>query len=198
MNEKNYDELLNIKTTGNQMGFHSSFHYHRYEATPYEALDSLFEMYELNSKHRIVDFGCGKGRLNFYIHYFFQAEVVGVEMSENFFQEAIRNRDQYCKRVKTGKERMHFHFGLAEQYPIELRDNRFYFFNPFSLAIFMKVIRNILLSYELEKRELDVILYYPSEDYIYYLENQTSFELAKEIKLSEKDVSERFLVYRLT
>jgi hypothetical protein len=57
-----------------------------------------------------------------------------------------------------------------------------------------------LVSVEKYKREVDVILYYPSEDYIYYLENNTLFELIKEIQLPglyENNANERFLIYRL-
>jgi hypothetical protein len=57
-----------------------------------------------------------------------------------------------------------------------------------------------LVSVEKYKREVDVILYYPSEDYIYYLENNTLFELIKEIQLPglyENNTNERFLIYRL-
>ena len=63
------------------------------------------------------------------------------------------------------------------------RDNRFYFFNPFSVQVFMNVVNNILLSVEAVEREMDIILYYPSEDYIFFLENQTAFELKREIRL---------------
>ena len=64
----------------------------------------------------------------------------------------------------------------------------------------MKVINNILLSVEASEREIDLILYYASEDYIYYLENDTSFELKEEIvipELYEQNPHERFLIYRL-
>ena len=84
MKEKYYDELLNIKTEGEQVGFNESLHYHRYEPTPYVALEILFKQYELKSTDRIVDFGCGKGRLNFYIHYLFNSSVIGIEMNETF------------------------------------------------------------------------------------------------------------------
>ncbi|HVI21194.1 MAG TPA: SAM-dependent methyltransferase, partial [Bacillus sp. (in: firmicutes)] len=49
-------------------------------------------------------------------------------------------------------------------------------------------------------REIDLILYYASEDYIYYLENDTYFELKEEIvipELYEQNPHERFLIYRL-
>ena len=49
-------------------------------------------------------------------------------------------------------------------------------------------------------RSIDIILYYPSEDYIYYLEYITPFRLLKDIlipKLNNKDERERFVIYRL-
>jgi SAM-dependent methyltransferase len=195
----NYDELLNIETEGNQRGYNKSFHYHRYEPTPYPALERLFAEYELNSSDHIVDFGCGKGRLNFYIHNLFHASVTGVEMNEKLYEEALENKANYLIKAKN-KGEIQFQCCLAEKYEITPLDNRFYFFNPFTIPIFWKIINNILVSVEKFKREVDVILYYPSEDYIYYLENNTSFELIKEIQLPglyENNANERFLIYRL-
>ncbi|MCM3693893.1 methyltransferase [Neobacillus niacini] len=195
----NYDELLNIETEGNQRGYNKSFHYHRYEPTPYTALEKLFAEYELNSSDHIVDFGCGKGRLNFFIHYLFHSSVTGVEMNEKLYEEAIENKANYLIKAKD-KGEIQFQCCLAEKYEINPLDNRFYFFNPFTIPIFWKIINNILVSVEKFKREVDVILYYPSEDYIYYLENHTLFELLKEVQLPglyENNANERFLIYRL-
>ncbi|MEH7127863.1 methyltransferase, partial [Neobacillus drentensis] len=179
MKEYYYDKLLGIKTGGDQNGFNKSFHYHRYEPTPYSALEELFNNYQLTSSDRIVDFGCGKGRLNFFIHYHFGSTVVGIEMNEEFYQEAIENQNSYLKKTKTIESPIHFYCCLAEYYQVDQLDNRFYFFNPFSIQIFMKTINNILLSVEKFQRNIELILYYPSEDYIYYLENDTSYDLKK-------------------
>ena len=43
MEETNYDEMLNIRTEGEQKEFNDSLHYHRYEPTPYSALEHLFK-----------------------------------------------------------------------------------------------------------------------------------------------------------
>jgi hypothetical protein len=89
---------------------------------------------------------------------------------------------------------------FAEEYNINPSDNKFYFFNPFSIQIFIKVIGNILTSVEEYERTVDVILYYPSDDYIYFLENNTAFVLLNEIKLPylyDNDSRHSFLVYRL-
>ncbi|KAB2331145.1 SAM-dependent methyltransferase [Cytobacillus depressus] len=198
MKEQYYDALLNIKTGGNQKGFNQSIHYHRYESTPYSALETLFQHYEMNSGDRLVDFGCGKGRLNFYCNYLFNASAVGVEMNKNYYREALENLDSYLKKNKNGRGEVSFQCCLAEEYKIDPPDNRFYFFNPFSIQIFMKVVNNILLSVEEYPREIELIFYYPSEDYIYFLENQTVFELKEEILLtgSVHNPHDRFLIYR--
>ncbi|WP_312471685.1 methyltransferase [Neobacillus sp.] len=200
MKEYYYDKLLNIKTRGEQQGFHKSLHYHRYEPTPYSALEELFRHYEVKSSDRVVDFGCGKGRLNFYIEYFFHASVVGVEMDGTLFQAAVENRGSYVRKTKNSLDKIRFHCCLAEEYEIDSRDNRFYFFNPFSIQVFRKIVNNILLSVEKSERDIELVLYYPSEDYIYFLENHTSFELKREVQLPylyEHNPNERFLIYRL-
>lgn len=200
MKEQFYDELLNIKTEGDQKGFNQSLHYHRYEPTPYSALDQLFTKYELKSSDRIVDFGCGKGRLNFYVNHLYRSSVVGIEMNEMLYQEAVENRNRYGEKHKNRQDHIHFQCCLAQDYKIDPSDNRFYFFNPFSIQIFMKIINNILRSVEMFQRDIELILYYGSDDYIFFLENQTPFELKEEIVLHglyEKDDSERFLIYRL-
>ncbi|USK32947.1 SAM-dependent methyltransferase [Bacillus sp. F19] len=200
MNERAFDQLLNIKTEGSQKGFGKSLHYHRYEPTPYAALEWLFREYELKSSDHVVDFGCGKGRSNFYIHYLSNATVKGVEMDKAFYQEAIKNRDRYWKKARSRKGQIQFYCCLAEEYKIDPSDNRFYFFNPFSKEIFMNVINNILQSVENARREIELILYYCSDEYLFFLENQTAFELKKEVVLpgfNDRNPSERFLIYRL-
>lgn len=198
MKEYYYDKLLNIKTRGDQQGFHKSLHYHRYEPTPYSALEALFHHYTLKNTDHIVDFGCGKGRLNFYLHYFFGAHVTGIEMNETLYHEAMHNLKGYVK--KNSKDKVRFLCCLAEDYEIDASDNRFYFFNPFSIQVFQKIINHILFSVEQAKREIELVLYYPSPDYIYYLENDTAFECGKEVVLPylyENNPNERFLIYRL-
>lgn len=175
MKEKDYEKLLHINTEGHQQGFHKSLHYHRYEPTPYAYLELLFSEYTLRSSDHVVDFGCGKGRLNFFIHHFFQAAVTGIEFNELYYQDALKNRTTYsCNRINS-MEKIHFQLCKAEEYEIAPLDNRFYFFNPFSIQIFIKIINNILYSLEKNKRDAEIILYYPSDEYCLYLDNHPSF-----------------------
>jgi SAM-dependent methyltransferase len=200
MDEQYYEKLLNIKTCGEQKIFNESFHYNRYEPTSYSALKILCEQYKFSAEDRIVDFGCGKGRLNFYINHFFHSNVTGIEMNNFFYKEAVDNKRDYLKKHKNKNDDINFLNCFAEKYDINPSDNKFYFFNPFSVQIFMKVLGNIFISIEEYKRTVDVILYYPSQDYIYFMETSTPFELINKINLPDlydKDTRQSFLVYRL-
>lgn len=200
MDERQYDHDLNIRTLGIQQGFHDSFHYNRYEPTPYELLETLFSNYRLAEKDGLVDFGSGKGRLNFLVHHLFGTETTGVEMDQGLYQNACENLESYAQKRPSAKGRIHFTCVLAEQYRIHSRDNKFYFFNPFSIQIFITVINNILKSVERSPRCVELILFFPSQDYIGYLEHSTAFEQLREIELPgvDGDLRERFLIYRLS
>ena len=201
MEYSHYERLFNIKTTGEQQGFYESHHYNRYEATSYFALETLFKEYTLSSNDCIVVFGCGKGRLSFYINYYYNCKITGIEMNNNYFDICINNKKNYLKNYNKEKNKIEFLNIFAEKYKISSTDNKFYFFNPFSVQLFMKVINNILISLEKSPRDIDLILYYPSDEYIYYLENYTGFLLYKEIELpnlSINDKRQKFSIYRLT
>lgn len=197
MDEQYYEKLLNIKTSGEQKIFNESFHYNRYEPTSYSVLEILSKQYNFTAEDNIVDFGCGKGRLNFYINHFFDATVTGIEMNSFFYKQAIDNKRNYLKKHKKKINKINFLNCFAEKYNINPLDNKFYFFNPFSLQIFIRVIGNILISVEGYERTVDIILYYPSYDYIFFLENNTPFVLLNETKLPDNDPRHSFLVYRL-
>ncbi len=200
MKEKYYDKLLNINTIGNQNWNKTSTHNHPYEPTLYVALEELFENYNLSKDDHIVDFGCGMGRLIFYINYNFQSYVTGVEINERYYEEALINKINYVKKNRKSEDKINFECNLAQQYEISELDNKFYFFNPFSIQIFSKVIDNILESYENNMRDMDIIMYYPSVEYLDFLDYKTPFILNKEIYLKdlyEKDDKEKFVIYSL-
>ncbi len=199
MKEQYYEELLNIKTIGCQKWNKIYSHYHPYEPTPYPVLEILFQQYQVERTDNIVDFGCGKGRLNFYINHFYKSNVIGIEMNEALYLEAVENKNNYLKKYRKSINKINFICCFAQEYIVKPSDNKFYFFNPFSIQIFKKIIENILLSVEEHERKVELILYYPSEDYIYYLENHTSFVLIDEIiirDLYKCDARERFLIYQ--
>ncbi len=201
MEEQSYEKLLNINTTGEELWSEKIAHYHPYQATSYKALETLFKEYNVEESDYIVDFGCGKGRLNFYMNYFFKSTVTGIEMDEKYYHDCLCNKESYLKKHKRSSSKIDFKCCFAQEYEISILENKFYFFNPFSVKIFRKIIDNILNSVYEHERNVELILYYPSDDYIYYLENETPFVLKDEIILNDlynKDSQERFLVYQLS
>lgn len=197
-NERKYDKLLYIKTVGLREWLDRASHYNRYEATPYFALDKLVESYKFRKADRLVDFGCGRGRVAFYIHNKFHIPVTGVEVNDITYDEALNNKKRYRHKAKHIKAPIKFKYGLAEQYEIKGEENKFYFFNPFSVEIFRKVVNNILKSFEKEERPVDIILYYPMPEYKDFLREETPFQLINKIVLpGVEDKREKFLIYRL-
>lgn len=199
MDERQYDRNLNIHTVGIQQGFHDSLHYNRYEPTPYTLLETLFQMHPLSAEDQLVDFGSGKGRLNFFIHHLFGVATTGVEMDQGLHRTACENLESYVQKQPSAKGEIRFVCTLAEQYRIHPRDNKFYFFNPFSLQIFITVLNNILKSVERLPRSIELVIFFPSQEYISHLEHNTAFEQFQAIELPgvEGDLRERFLIYRL-
>jgi len=196
MIERKYDRMLNITTTGIREWRNDISHYNRCEATPYRALDVLFNNYKLNKDDHVVDFGSGRGRVAFYIHNRFQVPVTGIEMNDKTFEEALKNMTYYKHKAKHIKAPINFEFGLAEKYEIKKVENKFYFFNPFSGRIFKKTAKNILASLESHKRTADIILYYPMPKFKKFL-NTTSFRLINKIKVpNAKYDNKKFLIYR--
>ena len=62
-------------------------------------------------------------------------------------------------------------------------------------------IIRILDSFEKYPRTITLILYYPEDDTVFYLERHTTFERMDEIAASDavyKDRRERFCLYRIT
>ena len=199
MDEQAYEKILNIKTTGEQKIFNKDYHYNRYEATSYNVLTTLLHNYKFKPTDTIVDFGCGKGRLNFYFNYYAKCHTVGIEMNSFFYQQAQINKTTYQAKHKKQLSFISFENCFAEEYEINSQENIFYFFNPFSVQIFQKVLNNIINSVQRAPRPITLILYYPDIDYINHLEN-TTFSLLQEIKIEpnyHQDSRNTFLIYTM-
>lgn len=197
MGERKQDKLLGIKTIGIREWTGGKIHYNRYEATPYEALSVLCENYKFRDTDKVVDFGCGRGRVAFYLHNRFHLPVTGIEANHKTYEEALENKEIYRLRVKHINAPIKFKYGLAQHYKIDKRDNCFYFFNPFSVHIFRKVVHNILRSVEKDRRTVDLILYYPVREYKDFLKTTPFTIINKIIVPGVSDKKEKFIIYRL-
>lgn len=174
--------------------------YYRYEPTSYSGLICAFDALEgvISKYDRLVDFGCGKGRVLFYVNQRFQCEVCGIEIDEELYENALDNRAYYNIRFRDSMNRIEIINGKAEDYPVHPEDTIFYFFNPFDLKIFQQVITNILDSVRAHPRKIYVVMYYPKKDYRRFLQNQ-KFSLFRVIKLPDydRDWNEKVVIYEI-
>lgn len=174
MNEMEWDKKLKINTIGRDAQREDTYHY-PYEPTPYSVLKRLVECGYLNRNSAIVDYGCGKGRVGFFLGNQIGCRTVGVEYDERIYRQAMENKEGFAK-----KDLVEFRCMNAEDYVVEQEDC-FYFFNPFSVEILKTVIGRILDSYYENPRGMKLFFYYPNNEYVAYLMTEYELDFLDEI-----------------
>jgi len=195
-NENTWDKLLHIKTTGRDDSNADQYRY-PYEPTPYRVLERLANSGLIGKKDVVLDYGSGKGRVDFFISYQTKAKTIGVEYDERIFQGALENQ-----KTAVSGSRTEFVLARAEEYEVSSEVNRFYFFNPFSVELLRKVMVRIIESYYEKTREVFLFFYYPSEEYISYLMTVDELEFYDEIACADlfagNDMRERIMIFLLS
>lgn len=195
-NEKTWDKLLQIKTTGRDDSNSDQYRY-PYEPTPYSVLMRLANSGLIHKKDVVLDYGCGKGRVDFFLSYQTKAKTIGIEYDERIYQSALDNQQTAVSGVKT-----EFVLAKAEEYTVPPEVNRYYFFNPFSVELLQKVMARIIESYYVKPREMFLFFYYPSEEYISHLMTVDELEFYDEINCSDlfgtNDTRERIMIFSLS
>lgn len=92
MEDKELEKLLGIKTTGRDDTRADSYNY-PYEPTDYCVLKRLAESGYIGKKNHLIDYGCGKGRVSFYLSYEIGCHSIGVEYDERLFNRACKNNE---------------------------------------------------------------------------------------------------------
>ena len=194
MNEQLWDKKLHISTAGRDDKRADVFRY-PYEPTPYEVLNRLCESGYIHKESILVDYGCGKGRVGFFLNHEIGCKVIGVEYDERIYDEARQNLVSY-----KNSENIRFVCMNAENFEVTDEDI-FYFFNPFSVEILKSVIRRILDSYYLSPRDMYLFFYYPNDEYASYLMGADELIFECEIgcmDLFEKsDEREKILIFKI-
>ena len=191
-----YDKLLKIKTSGRDDSRADTYRY-PYEPTPYEVLERLASSGYIGKKDVVLDYGCGKGRVEFFLSYQTRAKTIGIEYDEPIYAKALENQKSAAVGGKTV-----FLLQNAENYEVLDEVNRWYFFNPFSVELLRKVMARILDSFYANPREILLFFYYPSEEYISYLMTMDQLVFLDEIDCRDlfngKDQRESILIFQLT
>lgn len=148
MNEEKWDRLLQIRTSGRDDSHADQYRY-PYEPTPYCVLERLADSGYLRKGNTLLDYGCGKGRVEFFLSWQTRCRSIGIEYDERIYEKAAENQ----KRAAAAG-RVTFELANAEQFQVPEEADRIYFFNPFSLEILQKVISRIIDSYYAAPREI--------------------------------------------
>lgn len=195
MTEKDWEKLLRIKTTGRDDSKSDTYRY-PYEPTSYEVLNRLANTGIIGKNNTLLDYGCGKGRVSLFMAYQTKCYSIGIEYDKRIFERAMINKEDGISG-----SRVTFINEDALKYNIPKEADRFFFFNPFSVEIFKGVLANIMESFYDNQREIYMIFYYPSDEYLMCLSQEYSVSLYDEIDCS--DISggearrERVVVYRI-
>lgn len=192
--ESSWDKLLQIKTSGRDEENADAYH-HPYEPTPYSVLERLADSGFFEKDNVVLDYGCGKGRVGFFLSYRKGMKTVGIEYDERICQAALDNRRNTVSRVKP-----EFLLIRAEEYEVPPEVDRCYFFNPFSVEILKKVMARVLESWYEDPREIFLFFYYPADEYISYLMTVDELDFYDEIEcddLFEGDARERIMIFQL-
>ena len=191
--EHAWDLSLRIKTTGRDEVNADEYRF-PYEPTPYCVLERLAGSGLIGRDDVVLDFGCGKGRVDFFLSYRLKVKTIGIEYNEHIYESALANQ-------KTARASASFILARAESYDVPPEVNRCYFFNPFSPEILHKVMARILESYYAHPRELFLFFYYPSDEYISYLMTVDELEFYDEIECDDlfpiDTHRERIMVFQL-
>ena len=190
-----WDKHLQIKTTGRDESNADAYH-HPYEPTAYRVLERLVGSGLIGETDVVLDYGCGKGRVDFFLSYRTKAKTIGIEYDEHIYESALENLKTVISRVKP-----QFVLANAENYAVPGDVNRCYFFNPFSVEILRKVMARILESYYENPREMFLFFYYPADEYMAYLMTVDELEFYDEIECEDLfgtvDPRERIMIFCL-
>lgn len=193
-NDLYWDSKLNIKT--NIFDYmEEDYQNYGYDPTPYVVLEEMVKLDLLKKDDVLVDYGCGKGRVSFFLNNNIGCKTIGVDHSERLLLMAKENMKSYGK-----SNDIKFVHSKAENY-IPDEANCFYLFNPFSTKIFRQVLKRIQKSKEEHPREILIFFYYSTIEYKMYLPTESRLELVKSITFSEETIQDRvpakLSVYRL-
>lgn len=198
IHNKQKDLFFEIKTHYKiEQDFNEHFwNYHRTESTDYQVLDVLFNHLAINQDDRLVDLGCGTGRVLIYSAYRLEIPVIGIEYLKTSFDIACDNIVSF--RKKFGEYDLTILNQQVENYQISEFDTIFYFFNPFNIQIMRIVIYHILDSLNQFPRNIKLVIYYPLDICVKFIMEKTDFILLEEIKLDghHKDPQERILIFQ--
>ena len=193
--EVELDRFLKIKTNGRDDSVSTPINY-PYEATPYCVLQTLANSGFISKRDKIIDYGCGKGRVDFYLAYSVKAKMIGVEFDPRRYNSATKN-----SQTAISSTRVSFVNCDARDYAIDIDVTGAYFFNTFNVEVLECVINNLRKSKMENDREIKLFFYYISLPYMKYLFTQSDITFVENIEcmdhFEEYDDRESIAIFKL-
>lgn len=192
-NEIHWDKTLSIRTSGRDDSRADQFRY-PYEPTPYSVLERLVNTGLIRKGNVLLDYGCGKGRVDFFLSRQTRCRAIGIEYDERIWKKAEENRNS-----GSFVDKVSFVCMDAREFNVPVDVDRIYFFNPFSVEILQRVLARIRDSYYESMREILLFFYYPSEEYVSCLMEEDELMFYDEIDCRDlfpgEDSRERILIF---
>ena len=193
--ENEWDRLLRIKTTGRDDTISDLTRY-PYEPTDYNVLEQLARSGYIDKNNTVVDYGCGKGRVSFFLSSQTKCHAIGIEYNPRLYARACNNQETAPRGNRVTLLQTD-----AMDFVVPAKVDRCFFFNPFSVEILRTVLENLQKSCQESPREILLIFYYPSPSYTEYLATVSHLTLIDTIACRPQgkygDTREKLLVFRL-
>lgn len=90
-NENRWDKLLQIHTMGRDDS-RSDLYRYPYEPTPYCVLERMANTGMIRKGNTLLDYGCGKGRVDFFLSAQTRCQSIGVEYDDRIYAKAMENK----------------------------------------------------------------------------------------------------------
>lgn len=126
-NENRWDRLLQIHTMGRDDS-RSDLYRYPYEPTPYCVLERMANTGMIRKGNTLLDYGCGKGRVDFFLSAQTRCRSIGVEYDDRIYAKAMEN-----KKAAASGARTEFVLESAENFPVPAEVDRVYFLTRFRL-----------------------------------------------------------------
>ena len=195
LSEHALEHKLHIKTTGRDDSGSDETHF-PYEPTPYAVLQRLADSGFIGRDSHVLDYGCGKGRVCFFLTSECGCRATGIDFSEKMIQTSELNRNGFLR-----KSRVQFRCCPAEHYELEDEDCIF-FFNPFTERTLRAVLGQIRKSWYQKNRQIRLFCYYPSDEFVSCLMTEPDVEFFDEIDCRDlfegNNQRERILIFEMS
>ena len=164
-----------------------------YEESPFYARSVIGKYLrgKISEKDSILDAGCGKGKMLYFLTKFPFGKICGLEYSPKLVEIARRNMSKI--RNGGGVEIIH---GDASVFDDIDRYNYFYIFNSFDDTIMKPFLRNIKASLSRTPRKIHIIYFNPLQHELLISEGFTQEqELSRGFYQPIEEVFRRVIVY---